>query len=143
MGLIEQRHPKLGQLMRLWRSRRRREGAPLASALLDEALGELAASTVLLACTNADAPRLMIEASGAEVDALYGEPLTGAPVERLAPMRDVEAEAYSAIETGRPVVVEDDVVIGDARRRIARLYLPVAKGDGGADGVLCGIVAVH
>ena len=143
MSLIEQRHPKLGQLLRVWQSHCQGDGLPSASALVGDALSGLAPLTVLLRPTDKAADRLTIATSGAEVDALYGESLTGAPVERLAPERgDADSEARSAMETARPLVIEDELRIGDRRRRVARLYLPLANDDGSADGVLCGIVAV-
>lgn len=143
MTLIEQRHPKLGQLMQLWRSRCRGEALPPASELAVAELAGLAPMTVLLAKAGHDENRLTIVASGAEVDAIYGESLVGAPVERLAPAcDDAGREAWSAIETARPVVIEDELRVGDRRRRVARLYLPLANADGSTDGVLCGIVAV-
>lgn len=143
MTLIEQRHPKLGQLMQLWRSRCRGEALPPASELAVAELAALAPMTVLLGRANDDENQLTIVASGAEVDAIYGESLVGSPVERLAPARDdAGREAWSAIETARPVVIEDELRVGDRRRRVARLYLPLANANGSADGVLCGIVAV-
>jgi hypothetical protein len=142
MSLIEQRHPRLGELMRLWRAGCGEAAAPPASALSSESLGGLAASTVLLKQVDRATAKLTIKASGTDVDALYGEPLEGCPAERLAPLRDVDAEAWSAIDAARPVAVEDDVQVGDRRRRIARLYLPLMRCDGSSDGVLCGIVAV-
>jgi len=143
MSLIEQRHPKLGQLLRVWQSHCHGDGLPSARALVGDALSDLAPSTVLLRPTNNACDRLTIATSGAEVDALYGESLAGASVERLAPLRgDAAMEAKSAIETARPVVIEDELRVGNGRRRVARLYLPLANDDGSADGVLCGIVAV-
>ncbi len=139
MSLIEQRHPKLGQLLRVWRAHCHGDSLPSASALVDDTLCDLASSTVLLRPTENGTDRLTIATSGAEVDALYGEALAGSPVERLAPLRgDAGSEARSAIETARPVVIEDELRVGDGRQRVARLYLPLAN----ADGVLCGIVAV-
>jgi hypothetical protein len=143
MSLIEQRHPRLGELMRLWRTHHRGDVPPCANTLDGAALAELAPATVLVTLASDGADRLTIATSGSEVDALYGEALAGAPVERLAPGRsDAAAEAWSAIESGRPVTVEDDLRIDGRRRRIARMYLPLTKDDGSADGVLCGIVAV-
>ena len=143
MSLIEQRHPKLGQLLRVWQSHCQGDGLPSANALVGDALSGLAPSTVLLRPTDNAADRLTIATSGAEVDALYGESLTGAPVERLAPGRgDADSEARSAMETARPLVIEDELRVGDRRLRVARLYLPLANDAGSADGVLCGIVAV-
>ena len=143
MSLIEQRHPKLGQLLRVWRSNCRGDSLPHASALVGEALTGLEPLTVLLIPSDNGAGRLTIATSGAEVDALYGESLAGSPVERLAPLRgDAGSEARSAIETARPVVIEDELRVGEGRRRVARLYLPLANDDGLADGVLCGIVAI-
>lgn len=143
MTLIEQRHPKLGQLMQLWRSRCHGDALPPASELAVTELAALAPMTVLLARAGHDKNQLTIVASGAEVDAIYGESLAGAPVERLAPARDdAGREAWSAIKTSRPVVIEDELRVGDRRRRVARLYLPLANADGSTDGVLCGIVAV-
>jgi len=143
MSLIEQRHPKLGQLLRAWQSHCQGDSLPSASALVGDALSGLAPSTVLLRAADDAGDRLTIATSGAEVDALYGESLVGAPVERLAPVRgDADSEARSAIETARPVVIEDELRVGNGRRRVARLYLPLANADGSADGVLCGIVAL-
>ena len=141
MSLIEQRHPKLGQLLRVWRAHCHGESLPSVGLLTRETPAELAPSTVLLT-RDGGAEGLTIAASGAEVDALYGESLAGAPVDRLAPRQgDARREAWSAIETARPVVIEDKLTVGGERRRVARLYLPLATDDGLADGVLCGVVA--
>ena len=142
MSLIEQRHPKLGQLLRVWRAHCHDETLPSVGLLTLETLAELAPSTVLLTRDGDGAESLTIASSGAEVDALYGEPLAGAPVDRLAPRQgDAHREAWSAIETARPVVIEDDLTVDGQRRRVARLYLPLVNDDGSADGVLCGVVA--
>lgn len=142
MALIEQRHPAFGGLMRLWRERASKGGLPPASALKPAELAELASLTVMLAI-DAGADALVIATSGGEVDALYGAPLAGWPAARLSPERDdAEREARTAIVTGRPLLVEDELREADRRRRIARLYLPLANDDGSPDGVLCGVVAV-
>ena len=144
MSLIEQRYPRLAQLMELWLRHRRDDGPPPASALVVEIPEETASATVLLARDGAQGERLTIQTSGSEVDALYGEQLAGAPVERLAPVRGGAAEeAQAAIETARPVTVEDELHVCGRRRRIARMYLPLAGEDGSPDGVLCGVVAVR
>ena len=143
MTLIEQRHPKLGELMQLWRSHCRGDALPSACALASDDRAGLAASTVLLGWKVNATDRLTITVSGKDVDALYGEPLAGAPAARLAPTRgDADQEARSAITTARPVVIEDELRVGDQRRRVARLYLPLASNGGSADGVLCGVFVV-
>ena len=143
MSLIEQRHPRLGRLMKVWRAHCRDEALPPASALAPAALADLAPITVLIASTANGARQLTIAASGAEVDALYGESLAGAPVARLTPMRgDAEAEAKAAIETARPVVIEDELRAHGRACRVARVYLPLANDDGSPDGVLCGVAAI-
>lgn len=144
MSLIEQRHPRLGRLVQLWRAQHRGEALPPASAVGGPALADLAPVTVLVTRSGNGSDQLTITASGSEVDALYGESLAGAPVQRLAPGRDDAAqEALSAIETARPVVIEDELRLGDSCRRVARVYLPLANDDGSAGGVLCGIVPVN
>lgn len=144
MSLIAERHPRLGQLLRLWRSRCAGEALPVAATLDASALADLAPMTVLLTRGGDGADRLTIATSGAEVDALFGGALAGAPVGRLASVRgDAGQEAWTAIETARPVALEDDVRVGDRRTRVARLYLPLANPDGSADGVLCGLVAAR
>ena len=143
MGLIEQRHPQLGRLLQEWRSHCDGDRPAMASAMVGETFAHVPPSAVLLTRTDDGAGEMMIAASGAEVDDLYGEPLTGAPVERLTPEGgDVVGEARSAIDTARPVVIEETLQIGERRRRVARLYLPLANEDGTVDGVLCGVVAV-
>ena len=143
MSLIEQRHPRLGRLMQLWRAQQRGGALPPVSAVDGHALADLAPATVLLTRSLEGSDELIISASGSEVDALYGESLSGASVRRLAPGRgDAVQEALSAIETARPVVIEDELRLAGGRRRVARLYLPLANDDGSADGVLCGVVAI-
>jgi hypothetical protein len=46
------------------------------------------------------------------------------------------------MESGRPLLIEDELRGFDRRRRIARLYLPLTNDDGSPDGVLCGVVPV-
>lgn len=142
MPLIEQRHPAFAQLMALWRLGAQDTALPLARALAPNALAAIGRSTVLLAGDSRDGEMTIAE-SGAEVDALYGLALTGASVACLSPERDdARREARTAIETGRPLLVEDEVPARGERRRVARLYLPLANDDGSPDGVLCGVVAV-
>lgn len=144
MSLIEQRYPRLAPLMELWLRHRCDDRLPPASALVAQLPDDAASATLLLVREGAQGKRLTIGRSGSEVDALYGERLAGAPVERLAPVRGGAAEeALAAIETARPVTVEDELHVGGRRRRIARMYLPLAADDGSPDGVLCGVVAVR
>lgn len=143
MSLVEQRHPRLGRLIELWHAHRRGEALPSACAVVGPALADLAPATVLVTRSADGSDQLTITASGSEVDALYGGPLAGAPVQRLAPGRgDAAEEALAAIATSRPVVIEDELRLGGNRRRVARVYLPLANEDGCADAVLCGVVAV-
>lgn len=142
MGLIEERHPALGALMAIWRERRSDLRPPCASAMATSSLAESAAIAVMIVPENGDGA-LVIRGSGADVDALYGARLTGAGASRLSPERDdAEREARAAIESGRPLLIEDELLGADRRRRIARLYLPLTNEDGSPDGVLCGIVPV-
>ncbi len=143
MSLVEQRYPRLGRLIELWRAQHRGDALPPVSAVVGPALADLAPTAVLVTRSALSSDELTIAASGSEVDALYGEPLVGAPIERLAPGRgDAAQEALSAIETARPVVIEDELRVDGRCRRVARLYLPLASEDGSAGGVLCGVVAV-
>ena len=140
MGLIEERHPAFKRLIGLWRDAQEDELPPRAGALGREALGDLAGLTVVLA--HGEGRDLVIAESGAMVDALYGEPLAGREVGLLSAARgDAGAEAQSAVASGRPVLIEDEMPGAPGRRRIARLYLPLSNDDGSRDGVLCGIVA--
>lgn len=142
MALIEQRHPALGGLMRLWRALASDGELPPASAVRTAECGDLASVSVMLAL-DAGADALVISESGDAVDALYGAALAGGPAARLSPERDdAEKEARTAMATRRPLLIEDELRDSDRRRRIARLYLPLAKDDGTPDGVLCGVVAV-
>lgn len=143
MSLLDERHPRLGRLMQLWRAQQRGEALPPASAVVGPALEDLAPATVLVTRLTNGSDELVIASSGSEVDALYGESLAGAPVRRLGSARgDAADEAMSAIESARPVVIEDELHLDRGRRRVARLYLPLSNDDGTPDGVLCGVIAV-
>jgi len=140
MALIEQRHPSYRRLMNLWRSRRQGETPPAASSLPRGELADLADVTVRLAYAE---PEFRIAESGRAVDALYGAPLTGESAARLSLASGVaELEARTAIETGQPLLIEEELRGNGARHRVARLYLPLSNDDGTPDGVLCGVVAV-
>lgn len=142
MTLIEQRHPAFERLMRVWRSQQTGAALPAASAVEPAVPADLAALTVTLAEANGE-PALRIRTSGAAVDALYGDRLAGAAAARLSPDKDdAEQEARTVMRTGRPLMVEDELSAGERRRRVARLYLPLANDDGTPDGVLCGVVAI-
>lgn len=139
MGLIEERHPVFKRLMALWRSAQDGDAPPLASVLRRTKLADLASMTVTLVHDGVD--QVLITESGDAVDALYCTALSGAPAERLTPVRGNAAEeARAATSSGRPLLVEDE--LATPRRRIARLYLPLSNDDGSPDGVLCGVVAV-
>jgi len=139
MGLIEERHPAFKRLMGLWRRAQLDELPPPAGALCREALGDLAGVTVVL--EHREGSELIITESGALVDALYGEALAGRCAKSLSASRgDAAEEARSAVASGRPLLIEDEMTVAPVRRRIARLYLPLSSNDGSRDGVLCGIV---
>ena len=143
MALIEQRHARLGRLLQVWDAHRRGFALPPARALDPANLADLAPLTVFLVLSGEDGSALTIASSGSEVDALYGTPLAGASARDLAPVRgDAEQEARSAMETARPVLIEDEIRCEGRRQRVARLYLPLADDDGTPCGVLCGVVAV-
>ena len=143
MGLIAGRHPNLDRLVTLWRARQHGAALPPARALGRDVLAELAPATVLISEQAGGDGTMVIVDSGAAVDALYGASLTGASARELgAPRSDADREARTAIETALPLLVEEDLARGGVRRRIARLYLPLAKDDGSPDGVLCGVVAL-
>lgn len=143
MGLIEERHPALRPLIAIWRERQRDERPPCASVMSSGSLAEVADIAVMIAAERGCGALVIID-SGAAVDALYGAALTGSDAARLSPERDdANREARAAIESGRPLLIEDELRGGDRRRRIARLYLPLTNEDGSPDGVLCGIVPVN
>ena len=142
MALIEQRHPVFNELICLWRTRLHRGGPPTADLLSRDVLASFADSTATLTM-DASGDRFIIVSSGVEVDALYGAALTGAPAARLSPERDdAESEARVAVETGQPLLIEDELQCAGHRRRVARLYLPMPNGGSLPPCVLCGVVAL-
>lgn len=142
MGLIEERHPALRALIALWRDRHSDQRPPRVSAMGTGSLAGSADIAVLIVAVQ-DSDGLVISNSGGQVDALYGIRLAGSDASRLSPERDdAEREARSAMESGRPLLVEDELRGADRRRRVARLYLPLTNDEGSPDGVLCGVVPV-
>lgn len=140
MGLIEERHPAFKRLMGLWRDAQEDSQPPRASMFPPGALADVADVTVTLSRDAQD--EMVIAESGGAVDALYGAELRGAPAARLTAARgDAAEEARAASDTGRPLLIEDE--LSSPRRRIARLYLPLTNDDGTPDGVLCGVVALR
>jgi hypothetical protein len=139
MSLIEQRHPLLGRVQALWKSHQQSGDLPRAESLGPATLGDLAAISVILEASDRSS-ELQITYSGVMVEALYETSLVGAAASRLTADRDdSEAEARTALETGRPLLMEDEVRLGERRARLARLYLPLAD----QAGVLCGVAEVE
>ncbi len=129
-GLIEQRHPILGALRRAWQEGRMDTG---------EIPDALAPHIVRL---HRDRDIWHIAASGAAVDLLYGIALTGLPANLLTPGQDDSAiEVDVALESGRPLLLEDDVRLASGDRRVARLYLPLPNLAPAKPVILCGVVA--
>jgi hypothetical protein len=127
-GLIEQRYPILGAVLSAWQEDRAGE--------LPEAL---APYIVRLWSDQGD---WRISASGAVVDVLYGSLLTGSASTVLTPGREgLTSEAEIAHESGRPLLLEDEISLPGGARRVARLYLPLPGADSAKKSVLCGIVA--
>ena len=46
------------------------------------------------------------------------------------------------IETGRPLLIEDELRQSGTGCRVARLYLPLACDEGSAERVVCAVVAL-
>ncbi len=137
MSLVAARYLGLTDLLTLWRSLPREEVAR-ASTLDNVTLRDL---VVLIGRSGEPSGAWIIEASGAAVDALYDAPLAGKPVDRLTPGRaDALREVETALETGRPLLLEDMVALGQRRRRVARLYLPLGDDKDARAQILCGVV---
>jgi len=137
MNLVAARYLRLTDLLTLWRSLPREEVAR-ASTLDNAILRDL---VVLIGRSGGPSGTWIIEASGAAVDALYDAPLAGKPVDRLTPGRaDALREVETALETGRPLLLEDMVDVGQRRRRVARLYLPLGDDRDARAQILCGVV---
>lgn len=134
LGLIEQRHPALAELLRRWTAVDGR-----SDALTVAQLGAAAASSVRIT-PGAGGSGLVLADSGAAVNAIYGAVLDGLSADLLTPGRsDAADEAIMAMESRRPVLMED----GEPGARRARLYLPLAEVDGSVASVLCGVVELH
>lgn len=130
VGLIEQRYPILGVVLKAWQDDR---------AGVGELPESLASHVVRL---SSDGEDWRIDASGATVDALYGGALTGCVATALTPGKgDLASEAVVAHESGRPLLLEDTIRLPSGERRVARLYLPLPGNDIAEKVILCGIAA--
>ena len=137
MNLVAARYLGLADLLTLWRSLPRDKVAR-ASTLYNLALSDI---VVLIGRSGEPSSTWIVEASGAAVDELYDAPLAGQPVDRLTPGRaDARREVETALETGRPLLLEDMVDVGQRRRRVARLYLPLSGDNDARAQMLCGVV---
>lgn len=127
-GLIEQRYPILGVMLKAWQEDR---------AGVGELPESLASHVVRL---SSDGGGWRIGASGAAVDALYGRALTGCAATALTPGKDdLASEAEVAYKSGRPLLLEDTIRLPGGEWRVARLYLPLPTTDIAEKTVLCGI----
>jgi hypothetical protein len=130
-GLIAQRYPILGAMLKAWQEDCVGMGVLPVS---------LASHVVRLSLNGGD---WRVDVSGAAVDALYGQALAGCAATALAPGKDdLASEAEVAHESGRPLLLEDSIRLPGGQRRVARLYLPLPSTDMAKKTVLCGI-AVH
>jgi hypothetical protein len=127
-GLIEQRYPILGAVLKAWQMDRAGVGE------LPDAL----APHVVRLCSDGGDWR--IDTSGAAVDALYKRALAGCAATALTPGKDdLASEAEVAHENGRPLLLEDTIRLPGGERRVARLYLPMPSADIDKKALLCGI----
>jgi len=141
--LLAARHETLARLFRFWDERRGPAHAPPAVEVTAAQLAELAAATARIERAASPVAPLVVVESGAGVDCIYGDRLTGANAVRLTPGRgDGEAEAGTVFQTGRPLLVEDRIGPQRTGARVARLYLPLADASGAVSAVLCGVVTI-
>lgn len=140
-SLIGQRHPRLGELLALWQARREDDAPPPVAAFANVPAALSAMIVILVSTPNENAWR--IAGSGDAADAAYGAALAGQPAARLSPgSEDAERETEVTAATGRPLVIENDLVFLGRKKRVARLYLPLAP-EGDCRHVLCGIAGIE
>lgn len=140
--LIADRHPVLGRLYRLWLARADGAAMPLAEAITQR-LADLEDVTVVVHRSAGSDTMLKVERSGKMVDQLYEIALAGESISRLTPSsEDAENEVAIVLESGRTLLMEDQVRLPGGPTRIARLYLPFADSVGLTSGTLVGIIKV-
>lgn len=136
------RHPVLGRLYRLWLARGDGAALPLAENIAGR-LADLDDVIVLIRrpAESDEMPR--IECSGRVVDRIFGAALAGQPVGRLTPSSDhAENESALVFASGRTLMMEDQVQLPGGPARIARLYLPLADGEGEVTAIMVGVAKV-
>lgn len=139
--LMADRHPILGRLHRVWLARAAGASMPLAETITDR-LADLD-DVVVVIRRPASMDALKIERSGKVVDLVYGAALAGTDVSRLTPGRDdADNEVAVVFESGRTLMMEDEVQLAGGSARLARLYLPFADDVGQVAGLLVGIARV-
>ena len=114
-SLIGHRHPRLGEILALWQALHEANARPAAGAFAGVS-SELSAMILRLArAPNDDAWRII--GSGDAADAAYGAQLAGQLAARLSPgSEDADHEAEVTAETGRPLVIENDLPSWAGRR---------------------------
>ncbi|MGE3917640.1 MAG: hypothetical protein AB7F78_18255 [Hyphomicrobiaceae bacterium] len=137
--LIADRHPVLGRLFRIWLAGRDGAAMPRAEAII-QCLADLEDVVVVVFRPIGSEVAPKIERSGKTVDRLYGIALAGESIGRLTPSStDAENEAVVVLETGRTLMMEDQVQLPGGPTRIARLYLPFTDAADQVGGIIVGI----
>jgi hypothetical protein len=137
--LIADRHPVLGRLYRVWLARTDGAAMPLAEAITQR-LADLEDVIVVILRPSGPGATPKIERSGKLVDQLYGIVLAGEPISRLTPSSEnAENEAAIVFESGRTLMMEDQVELPSGPTRIARLYLPFSDAVDPVGGIIVGI----
>ena len=140
-SLIGLRDPRLGKLLALWQARHDGDALPALGAFAT--MPESLSSMFLTLVSAPDDAAWRVARSGDVADAAYGAELAGQPVARLSPgSDDAEHEAESVAATGHPLVIENDLVFLGRKKRVARLYLPLAA-DGDGRHLLCGVAVIE
>ena len=136
------RHPVLGRLYRLWLARGDGAALPLAGNIAGR-LADLDDVIVVIRrpAESGEVPK--IERSGQIVDSIFGAALSGQPVGRLTPSSDhAENEAALVFESGRTLMMEDQVALAGGPARVARLYLPLVDKSGEVMAIIVGVTKV-
>ena len=136
------RHPALGRLYRIWLAHNEDAGPPLAENIAGR-LADLDDVIVVIRrpAESGEVPK--IERSGQIVDSIFGAALSGQPVGRLTPSSDhAENEAALVFESGRTLMMEDQVALAGGPARVARLYLPLVDKSGEVMAIIVGVTKV-